>query len=50
MPLRGEYACVEGLLRLFLLLKQFKYEITLEFQQKQGCISWCFCRFHMVLL
>jgi hypothetical protein len=22
----------------FLLLKQFKYEVTLEFQQKQGCM------------
>ena len=31
----------------FLLLKQFKYEVTLEFQQKQGCMQGSFCRFHM---
>jgi len=33
MPLKGgKYACVKGLLYLFFLLKQFKYEIILGFQ------------------
>jgi hypothetical protein len=33
-PRGGKYACVEGFHRLFFLLKQFKYKITFEFQQK----------------
>jgi hypothetical protein len=32
------YVYVEGLHYLFILLKEFKYEITLGFQQKQSCM------------
>jgi len=39
---RGEYICIEGLHRPFLLLKQFKYEITLGFQQNKAACRGIF--------
>jgi hypothetical protein len=51
----GKYTFVEGLLRLFFLLKQFKYKITIEFQQKNKATYrgvfvvsiWFYCKYHV---